>query len=131
LRLGQGLALFLGHHRADLIRAFAQQIGGFFDDAAAVIGGLRLPELEAFLGGCERGIEIAGGCMWKMCERLLRRRIEHVLAATAVAVVPLAVDVESKLRVHGVLAFGFFGNSGGVPIRARSAQRIGENGAGR
>ena len=108
LRLGEGLALFLRHHARDLVGALAQQVGGLLDDAAAVIGGLRLPHLEAGFGGGERRVEVLGGGVGQVRERLLRRGIEHVLAATAVAVVPLAVDVKPELRVNmGSSPLGF------------------------
>src|SRR6516162_11716143 len=39
--------------------------------------------------------------MGQMRERLLGRRIEHVLALAAAAVHPLAVDVEREIGIHG------------------------------
>ena len=39
-----------------------------------------------------------------MRERLFGRRVDHVLALAAVAVEPLAVDVEFEFAVHGVLS---------------------------
>src|SRR5436305_1045820 len=87
---------------SELLGTFAQQIGGLLDDPAAVIGGLCLPDLEAGLRGGQRRIEVLGGGMGQVGEGLLRRGIEHVLAATAITVVPLAVDVEPELRIRGV-----------------------------
>jgi hypothetical protein len=84
-----------------VVGALADQVGGLLDDAAAVIGGLALPHLEGGLRGVERIVEVGLGGVGQMRERLLRRRIEHVLAATAIAVVPLAVDVKPELRIHG------------------------------
>ena len=45
-------------------------------------------------------------------ERLLRRRIDDLFAATAVAVIPLAVDIGAELRVHVVLALLFSAGNG-------------------
>src|SRR5215813_9883892 len=39
--------------------------------------------------------------MGQVRQRLLGRRIEHVLALAAVAVHPLAVDVEREIGIHG------------------------------
>jgi hypothetical protein len=106
LRLGEDLALLLCHRAGNLIGALAQQIGGLLDDAAAVIGRLGLPQLEALVGGRECRIEVARCGVGQVRERLLRGRIDDVFATATVAVVPLAVDVKPELRVrHGVLAF--------------------------
>src|SRR3954462_11692813 len=80
----------------------AHQVGGLLDDAAAVIGRLRLPQLETGLRGSERGVQIRGRRVGQVSERFLRRGIDDVLAAAAIAVFPLAVDVEPELRVHGM-----------------------------
>ena len=99
LRLGEDLALLLGHDARDLVGALAQQVGGLLDDAAAVIGGLAFQTLKPFwaaASAASRSLVLAcGRCASGFCGR----RIDHVLAAAAIAVVPLAVDVEPELRV--------------------------------
>src|SRR5262245_30157746 len=81
--------------------ALAHQIGGLADDLAAVVGGCRAPDREALLGRLQRLVEIGLAGMGQVRQRLLGRRVEHVLALAAAAVVPLAVDVEREIGVHG------------------------------
>src|SRR6476661_9207135 len=59
----------------------------------------------AFLRGLERFVEIGLARMRQMRQRLLGRRVDHVLAPAAAAVHPLAVDIECEIAVHGVLVF--------------------------
>ena len=68
---------------------------------AAVVGRGRPPHREALLGGFQRLVEIGLAGVRQVRERLLGRRIDHVLALAAAAVVPLAVDVEREIGVHG------------------------------
>src|SRR5262249_51575944 len=76
-------------------------------DLGAVIGRRSAPQRETLLGGFERGVEIGLAGVRQMGERLLGRRVEHVLALAAAAVMPLAVDVEREIGIHGFLvAFG-------------------------
>src|SRR5262249_52816675 len=56
---------------------------------------------EAFLCGFQRFVEIGLAGMGQMRQRLLGRRIEHVLALAAAAVHPLAVDIEREIGIHG------------------------------
>src|SRR5258707_15076163 len=60
-------------------------------------------------------MEIAGGGMGQMRQRLLGRRVDDVLTAAAVAVIPLAVDVEPVLRGHGVSSLKIFVENRVVP----------------
>ena len=80
--------------------ALADQVGGLAHDFRAVVGRGRAPHREAFLGGFERLVEIRRARVRQVRQRLLGRRIDHVLAPAAVAVEPLAVDVEFEIGVH-------------------------------
>src|SRR5262249_2042459 len=75
--------------------------GGWASDVGGVVGRGRPPQREAFLRGFQRLVEIGLAGMGQMRQRLLGRRIEHVLALAAAAVHPLAVDVEREIGIHG------------------------------
>jgi ParB family chromosome partitioning protein len=103
-RLGVGLAFLLHQNLADRIIALAHQVGGLAHDFGPLIGRGRAPHGKALLRGFERMIEIGGARMRQTRKRLLGRRIDHILAGAAVAVEPLAVDIEFELGVHGNLS---------------------------
>jgi len=92
-----------------VLGALAQQIGRLAHDAAAFIGRLVPPDRKPLHGGGQRAVEIRRARVRQPPQHLLVRRIDHVLAGTAVAVEPLAVDIESELRVHDDLLAGFRG----------------------
>ena len=102
-RLDIDLALLLRLHLGNVIVALAHQIGGLAHDLGAIIGGRGPPQREALFGGGERGVEIGFAGMRQMRQRLAGRRVDHVLALAAVAVEPLAVDIKTKIGVHGDL----------------------------
>jgi hypothetical protein len=75
-------------------------VGGLAHDLGAVVGRRRPPQRKAFLRGFQRLVEIGLAGMGQVRERLLGRRIEHVLALAAAAVNPLAVDIEREIGIH-------------------------------
>ena len=85
----------------------AHEIGGLAQDFRPVIGRGRAPHGEALLGRFQRAIEIGRAGMRQMRQRLFRRRIDHVLAAAAVAIEPLTVDVKFQIGVHEGPLWGF------------------------
>ncbi len=80
--------------------ALAQQIGGLAHDLGAVIGRSVLPDLEAFLRGAERGVEIGDTGVRQLRQHLAGRRIDDVFALAAGAIEPLAVDVQFEIGIH-------------------------------
>jgi len=81
--------------------ALAHEVGGLAHDLGAVVGRGCPPQREASLRRFERFVEVGLAGMGQVRQRLLGRRIEHVLALAAAAVHPLAVDVEREIGIHG------------------------------
>src|SRR5262249_21954910 len=98
---GVDLALLLHQDFGDRVVALAHEVGGLAHDLGAVIGRGRPPQREAFLRGFQRFVEIGLAGVGQMRQRLLGRRIKHVLALAAAAVHPLAVDIEREIGIHG------------------------------
>ena len=103
-RLGVDLALLQHQDFRNGVVALAHQVGRLAHDFRAVIGGRRAPLFEALDRGFEGAVEIGRRGVRQMPERLFGRRIDDVLALAAVAVEPLAVDIEFEFAVHGVLS---------------------------
>ena len=106
-RFRVGFALLLDQHFADPVMPLAHEIGRLAQDFRPVIGRGRAPHREALLGRFQRAIEIGRAGMRQMRQRLFRRRIDHVLAAAAVAIEPLTVDVKFQVGVHEGPLWGF------------------------
>src|SRR5215470_9930234 len=100
-RLDVDLALLLHQDFRDRVVALAHEVGGLAHDLGAIVGRRRSPQRKAFFRRFERLVEIGLAGMGQVRERLLGRRIEHVLALAAAAVHPLAVDIEREIGIHG------------------------------
>ena len=75
-----GLALLQHHDLGDRVETLAHQVGGLVQNLATVIGRRGPPHRKTFAGRFECRIEIGFARVRQPGQRLLRRRIEHVLA---------------------------------------------------
>src|SRR5262249_12044067 len=95
----------LHEHFRDRVVALAHEVGGLAHDLGAVVGRGRAPQREAFLRGFQCFVEIGLAGVGQVRERLLGRRIEHVLALAAAAGHPLAGDVDGGCGREGPLCW--------------------------
>src|SRR6266851_1255681 len=100
LGLGERLALLERKDAGDGVGALTEEVGGLAHDARALVGRRRAPDLEALLRRGEGAVEIGRARMRQRGQRLLGRRIDHRLAVAAAARKPLAIDVQSQIRIH-------------------------------
>ena len=97
LRLGEDLALLLGHGRCDQVDSLAEELRRFVQDRAAFLDVGRAPFGPGPRGGFERLVQIGLGRIRDLGDRSRIDRIEDGMSVAAFAGFPDAIDEELEV----------------------------------
>ena len=97
--LAERLALLLGHDRADMVGALAEQIGGLGEDRAALLDFGRAPDRPGAVGGGERLVDVGLGREGQVGDAAAGRGVDDGVGVAAFAAFPHAIDEEFQVCV--------------------------------
>ncbi len=92
LGLGQDLALFLRHDRADMVDPLAQQRGDLVKNRAALLDVGRAPFRPGAVGGGKRLLKVGLVGVWHLGDAVGGDRVDDRMRLAAFAALPHAVD---------------------------------------